>query len=136
MAYEHHCMKLIDISECERMYGCIPLEMKLVVTELNNFIMNGSESTIYDHDKDTRPGFKMDVIWVFRDGNLGSDPHQNWVIASNFEDGMPAWVLNEDKRWYVRIPMSEHDDILKLRYDWINIVHELKCMLTGGSYAK
>ena len=134
MAYEHHCIKLIDIGEYESMYKTsIPLELNVLVNKLNDFIMNSTESTIYDHEEGSKH-FKMDVLWIFRDDGLSNGPmttNKNWIIASNFEDGMPAWVLNDDKRWYMRMPMSEHGDILKLKYDWINVYHEIKCMLTG-----
>ena len=135
MAYEHHCMKLIDIGECESMYKKpLPTEMKLVVDTLNDFIMNSNESTIWDYHEDDNRTFKMTMFWLFRDDGLGNNPmatNKNWVIASNFEDGNPAYVLDEEGKWLMRPWMSECGDLPRPDYGWQQVVGELLMMLTG-----
>jgi hypothetical protein len=129
MAYDKHCMRKIDIEEYEKMYKTtMPDAMKKVINELNKFIEFSSETTIYDYDDhDEDKTFKMFVFWCFRDG---LDKQYNCNIASNFEDGNPAYILNENGEWSVRWPMGESDKPMP-NYTWRDILAELKMMVTG-----
>jgi hypothetical protein len=129
MAYEDHCIKLIDSVEYERRYKePLPTEMKLVVDTLNDFIMNGGK-TAHDHQEGDDKTFKHSVLWLFRDGGICGDEHENWCISSNSEDGFPAFILNDNGKWYIRDYMSESDD-RPIKGGWKRVVEEFIQYLT------